>query len=61
MEELSIQFFPPRRTDSAPLESANKDAEGPSSYDGYAGSHDGRPDPEDVDIMKYDSIQIIPN
>lgn len=61
MEELSIQFFPPRRTNLAPLESANKEAEGPSSYDGYAGSRDGRPDLEDVDIMKYDSTQIIPN
>lgn len=59
MEEPSIQFFPPRRTNSAPLESANKEAEGPSSYDGYAGSRDGRPDLEDVDIMKYGSIRII--
>lgn len=61
MEEPSIQFFPPRRTNSAPLESANKEAEGPSSYDRYAGSRDGRPDLEDVDIMKYGSIRIIPD
>ena len=61
MEEVSIQFFPPGRTNSAPLKSANKEAEGPSLYNGYAGSRDGRLDLEDVDVMKYDSIQIIPN
>lgn len=57
MEELSIQFFPPGRTNSAPLKSVNKEAEGPSSYDGYAGSRDGRLDLEGVGVMKYDSIQ----
>ena len=59
--ELSIQSFPPRRTNSEPLENANKEAEGPSSYDGYTGSPDGKPDLEDVDITKYDGIQIILN